>query len=1242
MPIAADDSVITQAGVPVTIDVLSNDTAENGTLFITNLPSLPANGNLTLNPDQTIVYTPTTGFVGQDSFQYSVADSGDLAVQTNANPAPTSTATVTIDVQTASAGPSLEDDTVNVTAGQSVSFAPLANDTDPGGGPLNLVGLSLPQRGVIGVNADQTMTYTPNPGFVGTDSFTYSVIASNNQVLSSNVTLIVSNGDSPPDARADQVTTDIDTPVTISVLANDTDPENGALTIVGIGSAGNGNLTFNADFSITYTPDLGFTGSDSFSYTVADPAGNQDTATVNVTVNSTAQPANARNDVASTAVNTPVNIDLLANDVGAGALNLTTLSNPSRGNLVINGDQSITYTPDAGFSGVDSFAYSMVDSVGDRDTATATVLIGTNSTVPVARNNSLVTFVNTPASVDVLANDGDSDGDTLTVSMVSSPRRGEAVIQQDQTILYTPLDRYIGEDSFAYTVVDDDGNSDSAVVNVTVGTLDRISLFDINQTFNGSSDFELAPHVPEHQLDQGTLTIAFTPSRIDGLQAVLSKDAFGFGSGGHIGLFIDNGTFRARMQNTSTSFNLESAAAAIQVGQLTHVAVSFGPEGFKLYINGAFVVANPHTGGLDGNTEPFVFGAGQSLSTIGQANNIGDFYQGSIDQVMLFERQLTDGEIAILRNIALPPPADPVAPVAIDDSISTAQDTLVTFTPTNNDTDLNNDPLQISNVQNPSDQGGNVVLNANGSVSYTPANGFTGSDSFLYTITDNISGSSSARVTVEVVETVVDGPNPPPLISVGVASATVNSLAEAVTALASNDIVALRNGTYSNTTIDIPSSVSGASGARKALIPESNGSVEFTGASGINVEADHFTLAGFNWNNVGGAVVRNNGQLINVFADHVQILYHTLQSCGDPGNGVWRHLISVDYGAHFCTVQQNTVIDAKSIAIGQVIPWFLTPDNSGTGGAPHSNFPYGNRFGYNLCRDSNLLQFGNQGLAIQIGQGANFGQYGGGEGFDVDNVVTDTTVIGNEVTNFHGIENIAMKTRGSRVLFNKVINCNGAFMICRQGSEIEADGNIIVGTQGATFAGAGHRVVNNFIHNTLDLPFAFQSMVFSNGDETSDRLLRYDVTKNSFIGYNTVREDNDGGGELYTFRSWPNNVFETPNNNVVRNNIWQRRGFFFAGGFPFTDPNFHIPNNDFDFDIYHELGGGNVGAPGANSRLVDPLIDLSAGDSVPRLAANSPARFGGQPQTGTGVFRAVETDITGNVANQSGVGCWRQ
>lgn len=183
------------------------------------------------------------------------------------------------------------------------------------------------------------------------------------------------NGD--PDANPDTATTDEDVPVTIPVLANDTDPTGQPLTVT-TATAPNGTVTVNPDGTVTYTPDPNFNGTDTITYTVTDPDGNTDSSTVTVTVNPVNDAPVANDDSSTTALNTPVTLAVLGNDTDVDGDVLTISGTPTSadGTVTVNPDGTLTFTPTTGFTGTATVSYTVTDPSGLTDTATWTITVG--------------------------------------------------------------------------------------------------------------------------------------------------------------------------------------------------------------------------------------------------------------------------------------------------------------------------------------------------------------------------------------------------------------------------------------------------------------------------------------------------------------------------------------------------------------------------------------------------------------------------------------------------------------------------------------------------------------------------------------------------------------------------------------------------------------------------------------------------------------------------------------------------
>ncbi|OCX63055.1 hypothetical protein BFP70_12620 [Thioclava sp. SK-1] len=179
-----------------------------------------------------------------------------------------------------------------------------------------------------------------------------------------------------PTAVDDAITTDEDQSVTIDVLANDYDADGGTLSVTDA-SAENGSVTVNADGTLTFTPDADFNGDATITYSIDDGNGGTDTATVTVTVTPVNDAPVAADDVASTDYATAVTVDVLANDtdVDGDTLSVQTASSPD-GDVVVNGDGTVTFTPASGFSGDATIEYTVTDGNGGTDTATLTVTVG--------------------------------------------------------------------------------------------------------------------------------------------------------------------------------------------------------------------------------------------------------------------------------------------------------------------------------------------------------------------------------------------------------------------------------------------------------------------------------------------------------------------------------------------------------------------------------------------------------------------------------------------------------------------------------------------------------------------------------------------------------------------------------------------------------------------------------------------------------------------------------------------------
>jgi Bacterial Ig domain len=373
----------------------------------------------------------------------------------------------------ASVPPEAVDDSINTAEGTPGDTNVLANDFDPDGDTLTIVGWTDATFGSV-VCGVTDCTYTPTDlGFSGTDFFTYTISDGNGGTDEGEVVVTVTPTNEQPFADDDVLTTAEDVAGNVDVLDGDTDDDGDPLEVETPNpTADHGTVSCATDGICTYTPDPDFAGSDVFTYSINDGQGGVDTGDVAVTVTPVNDPPDAVDDSLTTSEDTVGILNVRTNDTDVdGDTLLVTTPSPAaaHGTVSCLGGGGCSYTPDPGYSGADSFEYTISDGNGGTDTATVSVTVVPGNTAPVADDDDLTTSEDVPGSVDVLEGDTDADGDTLTVSTPApTAAHGTVACSAAGTCTYTPAADYSGPDSFEYTVADGRGKFDTGLVTVSV------------------------------------------------------------------------------------------------------------------------------------------------------------------------------------------------------------------------------------------------------------------------------------------------------------------------------------------------------------------------------------------------------------------------------------------------------------------------------------------------------------------------------------------------------------------------------------------------------------------------------------------------------------------------------------------------------------------------------------------------------------------------------------------------------
>ena len=255
--------------------VLANDSDSDGDAITAVLDSAAGHGLVTLNSDGSWTYAPDAGYVGQDTFTYHATD-GALD---------SASATVVIDVT--NAAPAVSDDAANGSHDRTIVVpAPgvLANDTDGDGDALSATMTTPPSHGTVTLAPNGGYTYQPDPGYVGTDAFSYSA-ADGPTTTPGSVTVTVTNA--LPSAQADSYVMVTGSTLTVAapgLLVNDTDADHDTLTATVVSSPAHGTASIGTGGSLVYTPAAGFTGVDHLTYLASDGLGSSGVVSVAVKV----------------------------------------------------------------------------------------------------------------------------------------------------------------------------------------------------------------------------------------------------------------------------------------------------------------------------------------------------------------------------------------------------------------------------------------------------------------------------------------------------------------------------------------------------------------------------------------------------------------------------------------------------------------------------------------------------------------------------------------------------------------------------------------------------------------------------------------------------------------------------------------------------------------------------------------------------------------------------------------------
>ncbi|WP_318523005.1 retention module-containing protein, partial [Photobacterium leiognathi] len=508
VPVANPDSFTTDEDTSITVDLTKNDSDVDGDKLtvkeINGTSVTPGheqtivvdNGKIVIAHDGGMIFIPRDNYHGDVTVPYTITD-GDK----------TATSTVTIHVTPVNDAPVANPDSFTTDEDTSITVNLTKNDSDVDGDKLTVKeinGTSLTggeqtvvvDNGKIVIAHDGGMTFVPSDNYHGDVTVPYT-ITDGDKSASSTATIHVTPVNDAPVANPDSFTTDEDTSITVNLTNNDSDVDGDKLTVKeinGIPLTGgeqtivvdHGKIVIADDGGMTFIPSDNYHGDVTVPYTITD---GDKTATSTVTIHVT--PINdapvANPDGFVTDEDTSITVDLTKNDhdvdgdkLTVKEINGTSLTGGEQtivvdnGKIVIADDGGMTFIPSDNYHGDVTVPYTITD--GDKSaSSTVTIHVTPVNDAPVANPDSFTTDEDTSITVDLIKNDHDVDGDTLTIKEINGTPvtpgheqtivvdNGKIVIAHDGGMTFVPSDNYHGDVTVPYTITDGDKTATSTV-----------------------------------------------------------------------------------------------------------------------------------------------------------------------------------------------------------------------------------------------------------------------------------------------------------------------------------------------------------------------------------------------------------------------------------------------------------------------------------------------------------------------------------------------------------------------------------------------------------------------------------------------------------------------------------------------------------------------------------------------------------------------------------------------------------
>ena len=683
--------------------------------------TVPTNGTVTIAVNGNIAtYTPNVDYAGIDSFSFSVTDGDGLSSQAIID----ITITPVNDAPTAMAG------TLTLAEDSSATIALNAMDIDST--TLTYQIITVPTNGTVTIAVNGNIaTYTPNVDYAGIDSFSFSVTDGDGLSSQAIIDITITPVNDAPTAMAGTLTLAEDSSATIALNAMDIDSTTLTYQIITVPTNGTVTIAVNGNIA-TYTPNVDYAGSDSFSFSVTDGDGlSSQPAIVSIIINSVNDvPVVMAIDDVTLAEDSNIYIILMASDDDTDANDLTyQIIQPNNGGVTLTGNVAI-YTPNDDYNGFDSFTFTVTDDVNPPATSkpvTVNIEILPVSDAPVVTGPGTETItLDEDTSKTITLSGRDDDGETFTFQITTVPNNGTITFSANNMFIYTPEANYNGNDSFIFRLIDSSGvSSQPRTINIAVSSVNDVPVadsIDVITVANITATIMLSGS----DVDGDTLSYAIATGASNGSVTLTGKVATYIPNEDYIG--SDSFTFTVT-DGTATpqlaTVNVTIAAVNESIVALTPTTTTLNEDSTATITLSGGNTALVVIADLD-----FKIAMQPSKGDVTLIGNVATYtpeqdYYGSDSFTFIVSNSEGISAPAIV-NIEVSPIND--IPTAMATSANLNEDETATITLSGSDVDDDDASLNYQIVTGTTN--GTVTLTIDGTATYTPDTDYFGSDSF--------------------------------------------------------------------------------------------------------------------------------------------------------------------------------------------------------------------------------------------------------------------------------------------------------------------------------------------------------------------------------------------------------------------------------------------------------------------------------------------------------------------------------